>query len=105
MKQLRKKYHLPYSSNLYKTYYRNVYNSYDGRSHTVYSDTFNIFTNTNHVKHQTKHSPTYYTFISVYLVRPKHSKRPYWNYESHAIDAKTGKMYRLIRIGSAGGKG
>lgn len=110
MKQLRKKYKLPYSTNIYKKYYRSVYNAFSGQSHTVFSGTYNFLAEEAHPKHwknQSKHWTTnktsYYTFESVYLVRPKHSS-VYWNYETHAIDAKTGHMYHYISIGSAGGK-
>jgi len=110
VKQLRKKYKLPYSTNVYKKNYRSVYNTFIGRSHTVFSGTYDFLSleaNPKHWKDQSKHwtskKTVYYTFESVYLVRPKHSS-VYWNYETHAINAKTGHMYHYISIGSAGGK-
>ncbi|WP_143462356.1 hypothetical protein [Levilactobacillus enshiensis] len=110
MKQLREKYKLYYSDNVYKKYYRSVYNAFVGRSHTVFSGTYDFLAQEAHPKHwkdQSEHwtskKTSYYTFESVYLTRTKHSG-VYWNYETHAIDAKTGHMYHYLRIGSAGGK-
>lgn len=101
LKQMRQKYNLHYRATRYKKL-RSTYNVFDGRTNEAMYGTFNMFTGKNRVKTLTSKTKKYYSFSSVYFT-PK-GKDGYWNYDSHAIDSKTGHVYHFISIGSAGGK-
>lgn len=98
MKQMRKKYKLPFK----QTKSSGAFNTYEGKNNWAFSGTYNALKNIDHSKSWTSHHTKYYTFTSVYLVGSK--KKAHWNLEYHAIDMKSGHMYKYLSIGSAGGK-
>ncbi|PTM21229.1 hypothetical protein DA798_11345 [Lactobacillus sp. PFC-70] len=107
LKQMRTKYHLHYRKTVEKkpNDIVSIYNNFDGKLNYANSGTFNMLTGKNHSKFWKSKKTKYYTFTSIYFVKKSyHGLKGYWNYESHAIDAKTGHMYHYKSIGSAGGK-